>query len=98
MEHGPESQLHAALEQMAADRTRLDALIARIDALEVPIDRTEVQEELDRIDEHLLAVTVRVAKLEASGDRPDPPAPRSRGVIGALRSERPAPDVEAAPG
>jgi hypothetical protein len=78
---------------MAADRIRLDALIARIDALEVPIDRAEVQDELDRMAEHLQAVTARVAKLEVAPDQqPDPPAPRPRGVIGALRAERPASD------
>ncbi len=99
MLQGPESQLQhqlqAALEQMAAERMRLDALFARIDALEVPIDRAEVQEELDRMGEHLQAVTARVAKLEAA--RPDSPAPRSRGVIGALRTERAAPDGAPAP-
>jgi hypothetical protein len=57
-----------------------------------------VQEELDRMAEHLQAVTARVAKLEAAPDQPaDPPAPRPRGVIGALRADRPASDGSPAP-
>jgi hypothetical protein len=90
MEQGPQSQLEqrlqAALEQVAADRIRLDALIARLDALEVPIDRREVQDELDRMDDHLHAITERVARLEAATE---PAAARPRGLIGALRAERP---------
>jgi hypothetical protein len=98
MEQGSESRLEqrlqAALEQMAADRIRLDALIARIDALEVPLDRREVQDELDRLDDHLQAITARVARLDATAD---PAATRPRGLIGALRAERPPSEEDAPP-
>jgi len=81
---------------MALDRAKLDAVVARVDALELemPLGQVELQEELDRLEAQLRAVVARLAKLEAD----EPASGRARGVIGALRVDRPGSDADAGPG
>ena len=86
-------ELQAVAERATADRARLEALIDRVDALGVPIDRKHVQEEIDLMAALLQSVVERVAALEAHCGL-GTTAPRARGVIGALRTERPGPDEE----
>jgi uncharacterized coiled-coil protein SlyX len=86
-------ELEETIQQMALDRAKLDAVVARVDALELemPLGQVELQEEIDRLDAQLQAVLTRLVKLEADG----PASNRSRGVIGALRVERPGGDADA---
>ncbi len=82
-----EMVVEMVVEQVEVDRARLDAVAARLDALEleVPLGQVEMQEEIDRLEALLESAVTRLAELEAA----EPPAPRPRGVIGALRVERP---------
>jgi hypothetical protein len=90
-----EHDLPQLVQQISVDRARVDAVTARVDALEleVPLGQVEMQEELDRLETQLEAVMARLAKLEAI----EPPVTRTRGVIGALRVDRPSDDGAAAP-
>jgi len=78
--------LQDLIELLVAESTRLDALVARVSALEieVPLGQVEIHEEIRSLEAKIEAATARLAKL----DSPEAPAPRPRGVIGALRVDR----------
>ena len=93
-----ERDLHDLLGLVTAESTRLDAVTKRVDALEieVPLGHVELREEIDVLEARLEALLARLARLEAA-EPAEPTAARQRGVIGALRVERPAPDDDATP-
>lgn len=76
-----------------AERARIDALLSRVGALEVelPLGQVEVHEEVAALEARLDAALARLSKLEA------PESARPRGVIGALRVDRPGGEPDANP-